>query len=164
MHIHSTKGGSGLHHTVISGTFPTWAEVKGVCPELRWLWHHRNNLTVDDSGIIWWKRSTQSPLLQLLVPKPGRKELFLSYHASLFGGHLGRNRTLARWANHFSWSGMSDDVRNGLASASCSSKGSRRLDDIIRWVIFRPVIAGIVLRWTFWTSVTLRQTAIATFW
>ena len=42
-----------LSSWISSGTFPTWAEVKGLCPELRWLWHHRNNLTVDDSGIIW---------------------------------------------------------------------------------------------------------------
>ena len=79
------------------------------------MWHHRNNLTVDDNGIIWRRRSTQSPLLQLLVPKPGRKELFLSYHASLFGGHLGRNRTLAWLAHRFYWSGMSDDVKEWLS-------------------------------------------------
>ena len=100
---------------ISSGTFPTWTEVKALCPELRCLWHHRNNLTVDDSGIIWWKKSTQSPLLQLLVHKPGRKDLFLSYHASLFGSHLGRNRTLARLAHRFYWSGMSDDVKEWLS-------------------------------------------------
>ena len=94
-----------------SGLFPTWTEVRGLCPELRLLWHHR---TVDDNGIIWRKRSTQSPLLQLLVPKPGREQLFLSYHASLFGSHLGRNRTLARLAHHFYWSGMADDVKEWL--------------------------------------------------
>ena len=47
-------------------------------------------ITVSDNGIIWHRMSTQSPLLQLLVPKPGRKELFLSYHDSLFGGNLGQ--------------------------------------------------------------------------
>ena len=88
--------------------------MKGLSPELRSLWHHRNNLSVDDNGIIWRKRSTQSPLLQLLVHKLGREQLFLSYHASLFGGHLGRNRTLVRLAHHFYWSGMSDDVKEWL--------------------------------------------------
>ena len=104
-----------LSSWISSGTFPTWAEVKGLCPELLLLWHHCNNLTVDDGGIIWRRRSTQSPLLQLLVPKPCRKELFLSYHASLFGGHLGRNRTLARLAHRFYWSRMSDDVKEWLS-------------------------------------------------
>ena len=99
---------------ISSGIFPTWMEIRGLGPELRLLWHHRNNLTIDDHGIIWRKRSTQSHLLQLLVPKPGRKQLFLSYHASLFGGHLGRNRTLARLAHHFYWSGMADDVKEWL--------------------------------------------------
>ena len=94
-----------LSSWISSGIFPAWSEVKG--PELWLLWHHRNNLTLDDNGIIWRRRSTQGPLLQLLVPKPCRKELFLSYHASLFGGHLGRNRTLS---HRFYWSGMSDDV------------------------------------------------------
>ena len=91
-----------------------WIELKGYSPELRLLWHHRNNLSVDDNGIIWRKRSTQSPLLQLLVPKAGREHLFLSYYASLFGGHLGRNRTLARLAHRFYWSGMADDVKEWL--------------------------------------------------
>ena len=75
---------------------------------------HRNNLTLDDRGTIWRKRSTQSPMLQLLVPKPGRKELFQLYHASLFGGHLGHTRTLARLSHRFYWSGMSDDVKEWL--------------------------------------------------
>ena len=56
----------------------------------------------------------QSPLLQLLVPKGGREQLFLSYHASLFGGHLGRTRTLARLSHRFYWSGMSDDIKEWL--------------------------------------------------
>ena len=99
---------------ISSGVFPTWTEFKGLSPELRLLWHHRNNLTVDDNGIIWRKRITQSPLLQLLVHKPGREQLYLSYHASLFGGHLGRNRTLARLAHRFYWSGMADDVKEWL--------------------------------------------------
>ena len=50
-----------------------------------------------------------------LVPKAGRERLFLSYHASLYGGHLGRTRTLARLADRFYWSGMADDVRDWLS-------------------------------------------------
>ena len=64
--------------------------------------------------MIWRKRSSQSHMLQLLVPKPAREQLFLSYHASLFGGHLGRNRTLARLVHRFYWSGMSHDVKEWL--------------------------------------------------
>ena len=82
--------------------------------ELRSLWHHRNNLSVDDNGTLWRKNNSWSSLLQLLVPKGGCKQLFLSYHASLFGGHLGRTRTLARLAHRFYWSGMSDDVKEWL--------------------------------------------------
>ena len=103
-----------LHTWISSGEFPSWNEVKGLHPELRSLWHHRNNLSLDGNGIIWRKRSSQSSLLQLLVPKSGREQLFLGYHASLFGGHLGRNRTLARLAHRFYWSGMSDDVKEWL--------------------------------------------------
>ena len=84
-------------------------------PELRSLWHHRNNLSVDDNGTLWRKRSSQSAQLQLLVPKAGREQLFLSYHASLFGGHLGRTRTLARLADRFYWTGMADDVKDWLS-------------------------------------------------
>ena len=37
---------------------------------------------------------------------------------SLFGGHLGRNRTLAR----FYWSGMSDDVKDWLGQCTICMK------------------------------------------
>ena len=103
-----------LHTWISSGEFPSCNEVKGLHPELRSLWHHRNNLSLDNNGIIWRKCSSQSSLLQLLVPKSGREQIFLTYHASLFGGHLGRNRTLARLAHRFYWSGMSDDVKEWL--------------------------------------------------
>ena len=52
-----------------SDAFPPWAEVKSLCPELRLLWHHRNNLSADASGVIWRKRSSPGSGLQLLVPK-----------------------------------------------------------------------------------------------
>ena len=64
-----------LQSWISSGDFPPWIEAKCLCPELRFLWHHRNNLSVGDNGVIW---SSQSPLLQLLVPKPAREQLFLS--------------------------------------------------------------------------------------
>ena len=80
----------------------------------RSLWHHRNNLSVDTNGTIWRKRSSQSALLQMLVPKAGRELDYLSYHVSLYGGHLGRTRTIARLADRFYWSGMSDDVKDWL--------------------------------------------------
>ena len=98
-----------LHAWIVADEFPPWAEVKSMLPELRSLWHHRNNLSEDDNGTLWRKRSSQSALLQLLVHKAGRERLFLSYHALLYGGHLGRTRTLARLADRFYWSGMSDD-------------------------------------------------------
>ena len=58
-----------LHTWISSGEFPSWNEVKGLHPELRSLWHHhRNNLSLDNNRIILQKRSSQSSLLQLLVP------------------------------------------------------------------------------------------------
>ena len=65
-----------LHTWISSGEFHSWSEVRGLHPELRSLWYHRNNMPLDYNGISWWKRSSQSSLLQLLVPKSGRKELF----------------------------------------------------------------------------------------
>ena len=35
-----------------AASFPPWKEVKGLCPEIRLLWHHRNNLSVDANGVI----------------------------------------------------------------------------------------------------------------
>ena len=105
-----------------SDVFPPWSEVKCLCPELRLLWHHRNNLSVDANGVIWRKKSSPGSELQLLVPKPVREQLFLAYHASLFGGHLGRNWTLARLSHRFYWSGMSDDVKHWLGQCTVCMK------------------------------------------
>ena len=44
-----------LQSWISSGYFPPWIEVNGLSPELRSLWHHRNNLSVDDNGVIWRK-------------------------------------------------------------------------------------------------------------
>ena len=43
-------------------------------------------------------------------------------HASLFGGHLGRSRTLARLSQRFYWSGMSDDVKDWLGQCTVCMK------------------------------------------
>ena len=45
-----------LHAWIVADEFPPWAEVKSMLPELRSLWHHRNNLSVDDNGTLWRKR------------------------------------------------------------------------------------------------------------
>ena len=37
---------------------PPHSEVM-LCPQIRLLWHHRNNLSVDTNGVIWRKRSSQ---------------------------------------------------------------------------------------------------------
>ena len=55
-----------------AASFPPWKEVKGLYPEIRLLWHHRNNLSADANGVIWRKRSSQGSRLQLLVPRPSR--------------------------------------------------------------------------------------------
>ena len=47
-----------------SADFPPWIEVKGLCPELRLLWHHRKKLSVDVNGVIWQKRS--SPVISCI--------------------------------------------------------------------------------------------------
>ena len=107
---------------VWSDTFPPWTEVKSLCPELRFLWHHKNNLSADTNGVLWRKGSSEVSQLQLLVPKPGREQLFLAYHASLIGGHLGRNRTLARLSQRFYWSGMADDAGDWLHNCTTCMK------------------------------------------
>ena len=105
-----------------SDTVPPWMEVKSLCPELRFLWHHRNNLSADANGVIWRKISLEESKLQLLVPKSGREQLFLAYHASLLGGHLGRHRTLARLSHRFYWAGMANDVGDWLRQCTTCMK------------------------------------------
>ena len=68
------------------------------------------------------KRSSAVSQLQLLVSKPGRERLILAYHASMIGGHLGRNRTLAQLSQRFYWSGMADDVGDWLRNCTTCMK------------------------------------------
>ena len=103
-----------LFKWIRSENVPSWTEVKALCPELRFLWHHRNNLSADVNGVVWRKRSSDDSQLQLLVPKPAQEQLFLAYHASLCGGHLDRNRTIAHLSHRFYWSGMADYVGDWL--------------------------------------------------
>ena len=82
---------------------------------LEWIWS-------DTNGVACRKQSSDSHQLQLLVLKAGRQELFLAYHPSLFGGHLGRTRTLVRLSYRFYWSGMSDDVGDWLRQCTTCMK------------------------------------------
>ena len=90
-----------LHDWVVADDFPTWAEVKSMLPELRSLWHHRNNLSVDKKARCGGREVPRAPSCSCWSRRLAEKRLFLSYHASLFGGHLGRTRTLARLADRF---------------------------------------------------------------
>ena len=50
--------------------------------------------------LVAQEKFTERPLTAI-VPKAGREQLFLFYHASLYGGHLGRTQTLARLSDRF---------------------------------------------------------------
>ena len=65
-----------LHDWVLAEEFPAWAEVKSMLPELRSLWHHRNNLSVDDNGTLWRKRSSQSTQLQFVGSEGWQRTAF----------------------------------------------------------------------------------------
>ena len=73
-----------------SANFPPWTEVKALCPELRFLWHHRNNLSADVNGVVWRKRSSDDSQLQLLVLKHVQEQLFwpitLHYLGAIWAG------------------------------------------------------------------------------
>ena len=45
---------------ITSGDIPPWIEVKGLNPELKLLWHHRNNLSVDDNCDLAEKELSES--------------------------------------------------------------------------------------------------------
>ena len=72
---------------------------------------------------------------------------------------MGRTRTLARLSDRFYWSGMSDDVKDwlGLCVACIKRKSPVGRHHLLGNIPTAPVIAGIVLPWTSWTSVTLHR-------
>ena len=149
-----------LHSWVVADEFPPWVEVKGMTPELRSLWHHRNNLSVDDNGTLWRRRSSQSALLQLLVRNSS--SCLTTLHCMV-----------VTWEGRGPWRGcLTASIgrvclttsRNGWVSVWRPSNGSHRWAATIRWAMFPPVTAGIVLPWTSWTSVTLHRRNSDTSW
>ena len=150
----------GYHYTlVIADYFSKWTEafpIKNKCADtvadvlVKKIILRFGMPLADGNGVIWRKRSLQGSRLQLLVPRPARESLFQAYHASLFGGHLGRNRTLARLSYRFYWSGMSDDVKDWLRQCTTCIKRKS------------PNIDGIELRWIYLMFVTQHRTVIIT--
>ena len=62
-----------LHSWIAADEFPPWAEVNSMLPELRSLWHHRNNLSVDDNG-----KFTERPFTAISPQgRPGTTHLIL---------------------------------------------------------------------------------------
>ena len=133
-----------LHAWISSGEFPPWTEVKGLHPELRSLWYHRNNLSLDDNGIIWRKRSSQSSLLQLLVPIPGQEQPLLGLPCLFVWRPFGQEPDIGLLGSPGSTArGCRDDVKEWLTQCVACVKRKYPGDSIILWEIFRPVIVGI---------------------
>ena len=85
--------------------FPDWKDVKGLNPEIHLLWHHQNNMSIDP---VTHRHGTGSA------------------QTSAFGGHLGRNWTLARLICRFYWPGMHHDFHDWMTECMpCMKRKSR---------------------------------------
>jgi transposase InsO family protein len=61
-------------------------------------------------GALYWRERRNRKLL-IVVPEAAHKMLFSYFHESVVGGHLGVRKTIAKIREHFSWKGMSRQVK-----------------------------------------------------
>ena len=90
---------------------------------------HRKNLSDEHNGTRY--------VDQIVVPESYRNEILRAGHTIPLSGHMGSKKTLERIAAHFSWLGISFDVRKYCATCPQCQVVARKLKS--RRAPFKPV-------------------------
>jgi hypothetical protein len=61
-------------------------------------------------GVLYWRARKPRKLL-IVVPEAAKAMLFVYFHESAVGGHLGIRKTMAKIHEHFSWPGMRKHIK-----------------------------------------------------
>ena len=111
-----------------AGQDPSQNELQLQSPASKQLWLCRSQLLVKD-GTLHYKWDHGDRISQLLVvPESLKEEILKMYHDAQIGGHLGRDKTLAKIKQSFYWPRMKLDVAiyiAGCAKCSCSKRPQR---------------------------------------
>ena len=77
-------------------------------------------------GVVWRQfedKEGMTRILQLIVPHTLREEVLTELHSGVVGGHLGKEKTMARLRERFYWPGQWNDVKNFCrACTSCATR------------------------------------------
>ena len=93
-----------------SGDIPEDSELLLQSPATRHLWLCRSQLRLV-RGVLHYQWEERNKVSQLLVvPQELKEDVLQHCHDSKFGGHLGRDKTLAALRKRFLWRGMATDV------------------------------------------------------
>ena len=88
-------------------------------------WGQWNSLMLKE-GILyrrWENELGDKIILQLVLPKPLRKQAFKHLHEAPTAGHLGINKTISRIQQRFYWCNYSEDIRKWCTSCDlCASR------------------------------------------
>ena len=123
-------------------------------PEVLAYWSRWNELTVR-TGILyrrWYCWDRKPPILQIVVPVVGRKEILHQLHASsVSGGHFAVEKTLRRIRQCFWWPHMRQDVEKKLAwylpCAARTTAGRKMIGGLVSFKVgtrFHMVSADIL--------------------
>ena len=109
-------------------TAPTKAELQAQSPNTRHLWLCRSQLEMSDGVLYYMWEVDQKQTRLLVVPRSLRTEVLEASHDAKPGGHLGRDKTLAKMRRQFYWYGLGRDVQLHISTcAKCTtSKGAHR--------------------------------------
>ena len=93
---------------------PDITKTRNQPPHLRRLIQQWKQLEVKD-GVVWrqFQSTDGTPdILQLVIPQSLRTEVLQELHSGLVSGHLGEDKTMARFKERFYWPGQWVDVRD----------------------------------------------------
>ena len=104
---------------------PEWEDVSPLASQTKTYWAQWELLAVKEGVLTksWESNDGKSRKWLIVLPKSLRGRVMDELHASKAGGHLGRNKLLAKLKERYYWAGMSADVRAYLRQCvKCAQK------------------------------------------
>ena len=95
-------------------------------PVTKHLWLNKSQLVIKNGVLYYkWLSVGDQESLKLLIPQKLKQEVLRMCHDSLFGGHMGRERTLWKMKISFFWPTMSRDCELYVSSCGICSRNKK---------------------------------------
>lgn len=90
---------------------PSFKDISLCGSQVKNLWAQFNCLCISNGKLVrLCKLPSGEEVMQLVVPPAMRRTIFEFLHTSRLGGHMGINKTIAKFRKRFYWSGYREDI------------------------------------------------------